>query len=88
MTPAHYRALGRVFAAEIENRLPYQPRKPEPPTYGELVEEYGYLEYGELEYPGRTIVQGYFLTHAGRLAYCEEAVRKEQRRIGYRRIKR
>lgn len=57
--------LGRVFAAEVDNRLPLQTRAK---TAAELT-ELGYLQFdSELKFGVK--VSGYYLTHAGRFAYC------------------
>lgn len=62
-------ALGRVFAAEIENRLPFQSKAT---IYRDL------LVAGHVQYMERTMgtgwsavrVTGYGLTHRGRYLYC------------------
>ena len=61
-------ALERVFAAEIEGRLPFQSKAA---IYQRLVDE-GLVEPMERKFGGRfpVIVSGYQLTHAGRLLYC------------------
>ncbi|MGH8261384.1 MAG: hypothetical protein ACREUG_17010 [Steroidobacteraceae bacterium] len=63
-------ALERVFAAEIEGRLPlYSKAK----IYDRLCED-GLVEFGTFNLGkdrfGVIRVQGWSLTHAGRLAYC------------------
>lgn len=62
-------ALQKVFAAEIDNRLPFQSRAK---IYATLCTE-GMLAPMEVVYGGRfpVIVQGYQLTQAGRIDYCE-----------------
>lgn len=62
------RALERVFAAEIEDRLPFQSKAV---IFKTLCEE-GLLEPMERRFGGRfpVVVKGYQLTHAGRLMYC------------------
>jgi hypothetical protein len=64
-------ALGQVFAAEIEGRLPFQSRAK---IMRELCEQ-GLLEPMERILGVGTwfpvIVRGYQLTHAGRITYCQ-----------------
>ena len=67
MAKSVFNMLERVFAAEVENRLPYQTKS----KLAVEMEEFGYLELGS-ERMGVVTVSGYHLTHAGRLAYCEE----------------
>ena len=67
MAKSVFNMLERVFAAEVENRLPYQTKS----KLAVEMEEFGYLELGS-ERMGVVTVSGYYLTHAGRLAYCEE----------------
>lgn len=57
--------LEKVFAAEIEGRLPFQTRSK---VAEELANE-GFLQVGTRNF-GRVEVSGYYLTHAGRIAYC------------------
>jgi hypothetical protein len=69
MTKAELAALEKVFAAEIENRLPFQSKAK---IYQRLCED-GYLEpiarnFGHDRFG--IIVNGYQLSHAGRLEYC------------------
>lgn len=57
--------LEKVFAAEIEGRLPFQ-------TVSKVAERLagdGYLQVGTEKVGGYEVV-GYYLTHAGRLTYC------------------
>lgn len=70
MTKAELAALGKVFAAEINGRLPFQSK----------AKIFSYLQNDGLLEPmtrhfgaGRfaVTVTGYQLTHAGRIAYCE-----------------
>ncbi|AZF37720.1 hypothetical protein C4J88_2940 [Pseudomonas sp. R4-39-08] len=65
MAKSVFNMLEKVFAAEVENRLPYQTKS----KLAVEMEEFGYLELGS-ERMGT--VSGYYLTNAGRLAYCEE----------------
>jgi hypothetical protein len=62
------RALERVFAAEIEDRLPFQSNAL---IYLDLCDE-GMVEPMERTFGGRfpVIVKGWQLTHAGRITYC------------------
>lgn len=69
MTKADIAALERVFAAEIEGRLPFQSKA----KIFKHLSEVGYLEpleckFGHDRYS--VVVTGYQLSHAGRLAYC------------------
>lgn len=69
MTKAELAALEKVFAAEIDNRLPFQSKAK---IYQRLCED-GYLEpmarnFGHDRFG--VIVTGYQLSHAGRLEYC------------------
>lgn len=69
MTKVELKALEKVFAAEIEDRLPYQSRSL---VYMKL-EKDGMVEEMTRKFPGRfaVIVNGWQLTHAGRIAYCQ-----------------
>ena len=67
MAKSVFNMLEKVFAAEIENRLPYQTKS----KLAVEMEAFGYLVSGS-ERKGIVTVSGYYLTHAGRLAYCEE----------------
>jgi len=58
--------LERVFQAEIAGELPYQTRA----KLAKELEEFGYLQFAR-ENLGGVIVTGYYLTHSGRLAYCQ-----------------
>lgn len=64
-------ALERVFAAEINDRLPFQSKAR---IFIELVEQ-GYLEPMSRIFGAGTrfkvTVSGYQLTHLGRMTYCE-----------------
>jgi hypothetical protein len=62
-------ALEKVFAAEIEGRVPFQSRAK---VYSSLCDD-GLLEPMTMELGGRLplTVSGYQLTHAGRITYCE-----------------
>ncbi len=63
-------ALEKVFAAEIEGRLPFQSKAK---IYQKL-EDDGLVALMKREFArdrfGAIIVTGYELTHAGRLLYC------------------
>lgn len=58
-------ALGKVFAAEINNNLPFQSRSK---IYNVLCDA-GLLETTNRRM-GVVTIYGYQLTHAGRFAYC------------------
>lgn len=62
-------ALEKVFAAEVEDRLPFQSRAK---VYSELCAD-GLVKSMQRIYGGRfpVTVSGYQLTHAGRIIYCE-----------------
>jgi hypothetical protein len=66
--------LGKIFAAEIENRLPWQGRS----KYLSCLEDAGWIQKMERRFGGRIvcIVSGWALTEAGRLAYCESCCEK------------
>lgn len=64
------RMLERLFAAEIEDRLPFQSKAK---IMQKLADE-GYIqpmrvEFGEDRF-GAIVVDGWQLTHLGRLTYC------------------
>ena len=67
-TKATIQALERVWAAEIEGRLPYQSKAR---VYEKLRDE-GLVETMQRHFGGRfaVTVTGWQLTHAGRLLYC------------------
>ncbi|MBC2659791.1 hypothetical protein H7A76_30525 [Pseudomonas sp. MSSRFD41] len=67
MAKSVFNMLEKVFSAEIEGRLPFQTKS----KLAKEMEEFGYLEFGS-ERMGIVTVSGYYLTHAGRLAYCEQ----------------
>ena len=77
MEKSDLKLLERIFAAEINNALPYQGK---PKRYRELEEE-GYVEHVTVTLPGRFPVQisGWVLTHKGRYAYCNECGKVEGR---------
>lgn len=62
------RALERVFAAEVNNRLPFQSKAL---IYLDLCDD-GLVEPMELTFGGRfpVVAKGWQLTHAGRIIYC------------------
>lgn len=69
MTKAELNALGKVFAAEIDGRLPFQSKAK---VFSRLCDD-GYLGPMERKYGSGTFavnVTGYQLTHLGRLSYC------------------
>lgn len=68
LTETARRALEKIFAAEIEGRLPYQSRSK---VYLQL-ERDGLVAVMERIFPGRlsVVVTGWQLTHAGRYLYC------------------
>lgn len=63
-------ALEKVFAAEIDGRLPFQSKAR---IYSELADD-GLVAPMERQFGGRfpITVSGWQLTHAGRLLYCSE----------------
>ena len=63
----HLKALEKVFAAEIECRLPFQSKAA---VYNELRLD-GMVEHVTVKM-GIVRVEGYELTHRGRIAYCAE----------------
>lgn len=70
MTKKHLKLLEKVFAAEIEGRLPYQSKAK---GYKEL-EELDLVAWGTVTLGGGgfpVTVSGWYLTHSGRYAYCE-----------------
>jgi hypothetical protein len=69
-TKKNLKALERVFAAEIEDRLPFQSKAL---VYLDLCDE-GLVQPMERTFAGgrfgAIIVKGWQLTHVGRLVYC------------------
>lgn len=65
-------ALEKVFAAEVEGRLPFQSKAA---IYKRLTEQ-GLLQIMLLDIKG-VIVRGYQLTHAGRYMYCKQCEDEE-----------
>lgn len=68
-TKAELNALEKVFAAEIDGRLPFQSKAK---IFTRLCEG-GYLEPFERRYGSgwsAVTVKGYQLSHLGRLTYC------------------
>ena len=69
-TKAELAALEKVFAAEINGRLPFQSKAK---IFRQLSED-GLLEPMERKFCidrfGAVVVNGYQLTHAGRIVYC------------------
>jgi hypothetical protein len=68
MKKAEINALGRVFAAEVNGRLPYQSKSR---IFTEL-QAAGLVAPVEYIFPGRFLVKGWQLTHAGRYFYCSQ----------------
>lgn len=69
MTKAEMNALEKVFAAEIDGRLPFQSKAK---IYQYLCKD-GYLEPMDRKFGHdrfSVTVSGYQLTHLGRLTYC------------------
>jgi hypothetical protein len=69
MTKAEMGALEKVFAAEIDGRLPFQSKAK---IFRRLCDD-GYLQTMESKFGGDRFaitVTGYQLTHLGRLTYC------------------
>lgn len=62
------KALEKVFAAEVEGRLPFQSKA----TIYQRLNDEGLIEPMERQFGGRfpVVVSGWQLTHAGRLMYC------------------
>jgi tRNA splicing endonuclease len=58
-------ALEKVFAAEIDDKLPFQSKAK---IYREL-EEKGFVVRGKRNF-GLVVVEGWYLTHPGRYVYC------------------
>lgn len=67
-----FKMLERVFQAEIAGELPYQTKA----KLAKELEEFGYLQFGSEKW-GRVTVSGYYLTHEGRFAYCQNCVDSE-----------
>lgn len=66
---AKLRALEKVFAAEVENRLPFQSKAK---LFRQLCDD-GLLEPMQRKFGSgafAVVINGYQLTHAGRFAYC------------------
>jgi len=64
-----HQALENVYAAEVENRLPFQSKA----AIYKRLREYGLVQDMELVLGSgwsAVTVRGYQLTHAGRLTYC------------------
>lgn len=80
VTKAQLNALEKVFAAEIDGRLPFQS---EAKVFRSLCDD-GYLEPMERKFGGRFAfsVSGYQLTHLGRLSYCSACADYDQQTPG------
>jgi hypothetical protein len=61
-------ALEKVWIAEVSNQLPFQSRA----AIYKRLEAHNLVERMEVTLPGRlpVVVNGWQLTHAGRLYYC------------------
>lgn len=73
MKRSDLKLLERVFAAEIENCLPYQPHRKSEHHFERLTSE-GYLQSMTVTHgagPFALKINGWQLTQAGRIAYCE-----------------
>ena len=76
MTKAQINCLEKIFAAEVEARLPFQG---ENKTLCEL-EEMGAVERMEVKFQdGYLVIKGWNLTHVGRIAYCEWASKQHEK---------
>jgi len=71
MTKAEINALEKIFAAEIDGRLPFQSRAK---IYQALVDQglVAPMEWRVGTGPFACTVKGYQLTHAGRFLYCDQ----------------
>ena len=81
MTKAELNALEKVFAAEIDNRLPFQSKAK---IFQRLCDD-GYLQPMERRFGAgwsSINVTGYQLTHLGRLTYCASCADYEQANAG------
>ncbi len=71
MNKAGLKVLEQAFAAEIEDRLPFQSRS----ALAHKLAADGYLQPMEINYRpdrfGAVVVKGWQLTHLGRITYCE-----------------
>ena len=71
MTKTRMKMLERAFAAEVEDRLPFQSRS----LLAHKLAEEGYLQPMEVSFKpdrfGPIVVKGWQLTHAGRITYCQ-----------------
>ena len=68
-TKAEFKALEKIFAAEVNNRLPYQSKAK---IFTKLAEQ-GLIEPMTREFRDRfgvMQVKGWELSHTGRLIYC------------------
>ena len=77
VTKAKLNALEKVFAAEIENRLPFQSRAK---VYSALCDE-GLLSPFKRVFGSGIFaisVTGYELTHLGRMLYCANCATPEE----------
>ena len=69
MRKAEFRMLEKVFAAEVENRLPFQTRS----KIVERLKQAGFVQTLTIRVgtpPLHTTVKGWQLTHLGRITYC------------------
>ena len=80
MKKTHLALLEKVFTAEIEGLLPFQTRSTK--IIKELLED-GMVE-PMVEYQpglGRLRIEGWQLTHRGRIAYCDWAASQPEEEI-------
>ncbi|HBN8097954.1 TPA: hypothetical protein QBQ37_005126 [Pseudomonas aeruginosa] len=73
MRKRELQVLENVFVAEIEGRLPFQTKS----KIAQDLAERGFLQRGS-RMIGRVEVSGYYLTHAGRYAYCASCPEPEE----------
>jgi|CXWL01.1.fsa_nt_gi hypothetical protein len=71
VTKAEMKMLENAFAAEVENRLPFQSRS----ELAHQLAKNGFLQPMEVSFKadrfGGISVKGWQLTHAGRITYCQ-----------------
>jgi len=72
MTRKHWDLLGRVFMAEVKNRLPFQ-------TKSKLINDLhlqGHVCTDEVAMSG-LLIRGWRLSHRGRYVYCDWASKQK-----------
>ena len=76
LTKKDFSLLGKIFDAEVNGLLPYQSKSKE---YARLERE-GLVEAVSNVLPGRfpVVIEGWYLTHAGRHAYCANCSKWEE----------